>query len=289
MNPTLFYTLSLLSTRVHYVPDQNLTYLNNPKVACSTIKKSIWLKDDEDRNQDTYAGDPHDKVASPFCITQREKYIMSGIYDLGLDNFINSTFFSVVRNPFVKILSAYIDKIAEPRDLEVWTPFGMRFRLSGDAQPSFIEFLHMICSEEPTLLDWHFAPQYVNLLYGLAPLSFVGQLESMEDTSEFLSQFGIETKTHIPHATNALERIKEFYGPDETELVLNYFQRDFEIFGYSPNPRQVEPVSKPNIETIDKSIIKSFIEIHKDPDREIKKTAITRLKELGSNISRSWF
>ena len=262
MNSTLLYTSSLLSTRVHYAPDQNLTYLNNPKVACSTIKKSIWLKDDEDKNQVTYAGDPHDKVASPFCITQREKFMVWGIYNLGLDNFINSTFFSVVRNPFVRILSAYLDKIAgSPRDLEVWIPLAMRCQLPEEARPSFIEFLHMICSEEPTLLDWHFAPQHVNLLYGLAPLSFVGQLEFMEDTSEFLSQFGIEIKSHIPHSTNASERIKEFYGPDETELVLNYFQRDFEIFGYLPDPKQIEPVSKPSIESISKKIIMNFMEM----------------------------
>lgn len=211
-----------------YVPDQGLVYLNNPKVACSTIKTSIWLAHDEKFEISTYDDDPHDRLHDPFV-----KNVFANSYNAA--SLANAKFFSVVRNPFVRTLSAYLDKIGSDRDPAIWGPFARRFRLDPKvtkAELSFRDFLIMICSEHDELLDPHFCPQYVNLLWPICRPAFVGRLEQMHSVGEFLRSNDVALETFIPHATKARDNLYQYYREENIELVRQKFIDDFRIFGY---------------------------------------------------------
>ncbi len=191
----MIITIDRLNASIHYVPGTPIIYLNNAKVACSSIKKAMWLK----WHPSTYEQfqNPHIRQGGPFCQNLRE-------LAQHLDEMSLPTIFTVVRNPYVRILSAYLDKIGrKPRDAGVWFPFARRFGISGDAIPSFDEFLRMITSEEPSLLDQHFAPQYLNILQPFTSCHFVGHIEHMDTVWAFLGKYGIAQNDYRPHQTGA--------------------------------------------------------------------------------------
>ena len=56
----------LINSSVRFVERLNLVYLNNPKVACSTIKASMWTTIDKAVGLETYKDNPHALVGAPF-------------------------------------------------------------------------------------------------------------------------------------------------------------------------------------------------------------------------------
>lgn len=229
-----------LATRVHWVRSLNLVYMHNAKSACSTIKKSLWVAHDYATGRETYAGNPNDRKNAPFS-----KNIGELMRDGSYDEFLSSTFFSVVRNPYVRVLSTYLNKIHKnPRDAGFWRKFTTQFGLSQSTQLGFPEFISLITEEKPELLDWHLCPQYVNLLYPIAPLDFIGRLEEMDQVVEFLSEQGVKARVHIPHHTSAKRQIDAFYSKKEAQIVSNYYEKDFELYGYSEDLTRVNPVRK---------------------------------------------
>jgi hypothetical protein len=229
--------MKLFVQRTHYLPDLRLVYLNNPKVGCSTIKRALWIAADRMRGVETFAGRSHVRADSPFS---------KSVADLRADDsfltFCSATFFSVVRNPYARALSAYLDKIQTPSDPHVWMPFTRRYGIDISARLSFSEFLSVIRSDDPIGVNEHFCPQTVNLLQPIIPIDFVGRLEEMDSTARFLSEKGIPMEEHAPHRTNAAERIASFYGRDEIRAVQRFFSADFEIYGYSEDPTQLAPL-----------------------------------------------
>ena len=51
-----------VTAAVHALPSARLVYINNAKVACSSIKKAMWMS----ARPDTYADLPHDRARAPF-------------------------------------------------------------------------------------------------------------------------------------------------------------------------------------------------------------------------------
>lgn len=235
------YSHSLLVGRVHWAPQLGLVYLNNSKVACSTVKKSLWIAVDRETGIDTYAGSPHDRRKAPFS-----KNIRDLKRDDQFSKFLESTFFSVVRNPYVRILSSYLNKVRKGSgDRSFWEKFTIHFNLPEDADLSFLDFLELIETEDPVLLDWHLCPQTVNLLYPIAPIDFLGRLEEMDQCASWLEDRGVQLQSHTPHQTNAQEQVREFYRNKERKIVLRYFEKDFELYGYDENPLNVHPIRPP--------------------------------------------
>lgn len=254
---------------VHYLPRQKLAYLNNAKVACSTIKKSLWLW----AEPASYKDNPHERPG-PYATLPA----------MMADGFAGATFFTVVRNPYVRILSAYLDKVAgQPRDLAVWHPVARRFRLSGDARPSFLEFLQMIASEDAWLVDQHFAPQYVNTLNGLVTPDYVGRMEEMQEVAAFLGERGVTIESHTPHTTKAKTSIAEYYGPEEVALAGNLYSRDFELFGYSSDPVQQAPVRPVSIPALGRDGIERFVNVHATP-RQTRRQHLEALRAAAPDL-----
>src|SRR5690625_2056012 len=103
---------------LRYKSDYNLGYLNNPKVACGTIKNSMLG-----------GGDINVHKRSSFD---------------ALDSIEGVEIFSVVRNPFSRALSGYLQKFTGNKELAIWQDFAKRFDLDVDGEISFRKFLECL-------------------------------------------------------------------------------------------------------------------------------------------------
>lgn len=95
-----------------YQPKNNIAYLHNPKVACSTIKNSL-LRGEVDNVHEQFLFPPYNNSNVPI--------------------------FSVVRNPYSRSVSAYLDKIGKDKDFYVWFPFCRKYGLDRESNLSFVE------------------------------------------------------------------------------------------------------------------------------------------------------
>ena len=246
MRPTKW---SLL-THIKYVPGVPLVYILNPKAGCSTLMGSLWNASDLLRGEKTLGSNPHDP-SSPFVRGAPQMRA-------ALPEMLEYPWVSVVRNPYSRILSAYLNKIPRAvRDPYVWSKFAPNYGLGDEAEPLFGEFLSMLSTESDLQnIDPHFRPQWANLHIDYLPLSFIGRLEKMSETQAWLSDHGVELFNMYPHRTNASDKIRMFFGAEEKRLVDMIYARDFELFGYSddlddqmPKGGIMSAMTKSDIET----------------------------------------
>lgn len=196
---------------IKYQPLKNLAYLHNPKVACSTIKNSMLFGKVENVH---------------------EQYIFPQF------NNPSATLFSVVRNPYTRIVSAYLDKVGPGKDHWVWLPFCRKHNIDPESELSFKNFLEILDSDDSKEdMDHHFRPQYLNLFHGIVTPSFIGYVEEMSKVEEFLAAHGLEMLNRAPHKTKSGEKKDSLLSPECIDLIESIYSKDFEVYGYSPDPK----------------------------------------------------
>lgn len=134
--------------------------------------------------------------------------------------------FTVVRNPYSRVLSCYLDKIATPK-----RKFRDHLRLD-DRPLSLIDFLHRL-NDGYLRADPHWAPQSE-----LAPfhwLDFVGRVESLsQDLGAVMDKVfhttALPVVTKTTGQTNSQSKLNEYCGPAERALIARLYARDFEQF-----------------------------------------------------------
>jgi len=146
--------------------------------------------------------------------------------------------FLVVRNPYSRVASAYLDKIVreKPPIMKVRNRLG----LNAVAPISFKQFVEYLLIEGALLDDSHWAPQS-----DLVPLSdyyfnFVARFETLVDDTAFILQtiYGRSLVTPLAqeHATNASSMLVDLYDDDLIDSVHQLYRQDFNRFGYSSQP-----------------------------------------------------
>jgi hypothetical protein len=240
-------TKKIVNQNTRYSTDLNLLYFNNNKVGCTTIKYSIWAAIDRLNEQQTFRGRIHPRDGDPFVSD------IFAMKSFDAKAFAEASKFSVVRNPFVRILSGYLQKVG--KDFRVWGPFCKRFGIRQEItqnELTFEDFLNIVAAEPDELLNGHFRPQYMNLLVPFTRLTFVGQLEDPAGFTLFLSSFGVSVEEVRRNPTSATELLSGYYNRNCIEIVREKYADDFRLFGYSTEIREVrdvEPIVPPNPET----------------------------------------
>lgn len=206
-------------------------YLNNFKCACSTIRGSLWSAEHALGYTTIPPGDPHQLTLSPFTDDLSR-------FERKQGDFV----FTFVRNPFTRVLSAYLDKIVR-REAGVVGPLLRRHGL--DRPPaSFAAFLELVAEEAPEEMDLHWRPQTLAVGYGVVPFDFIGSFETLNEDLPFVMQriFGREValQAHRGHRTDAQNLIERHFGPRQIELVQHLYAADFVNFGYDPSPSRLE-------------------------------------------------
>ena len=144
--------------------------------------------------------------------------------------------FTFVRNPFERILSAYLDKVANdrPECLEICSDLCV----GSGRDVTFRDFLSAVESRLKIgqYVDKHWRPQYLQCGSGTIQLRSAGKVESIDkDFSRILKDLGCSSDRLItinPHATNAKEKIAQYYDNDCRDRVVRMYKDDFEQFGY---------------------------------------------------------
>jgi hypothetical protein len=219
--------ISNISERYRYF------YLANPKVASTGVLRTLQSAE-VDGDTSRMPEFVHDRAASPLLTFQSSTVSIEEI--LTSPHFFRFTY---VRNPFSRILSAYLEKVvARQQERERLLP---TLGFPPDSQPSFLEFLRAIHFLRDGWRDIHWATQSRLLQANNIDYSFIGRFESFSETfPQVLNRLAIE-KSHYraaksQHATNASQRIQEYVGYAERELIITIYEADFVAFGYGLDP-----------------------------------------------------
>lgn len=219
----------------HISWERRYVYVEVPKTGCTSIKKMLQLAE-LGYDVSSLPDNVHDRSKSPLAAP------------LGRPNRFRSAMengrlytFSVVRNPFTRALSGYLDKIIEtPWERERRLP-QLGFSVTDDV--SFLDFLQRVSEQSNDDRDIHWAPQYHLLGSGRIEYDYIGRFETLRDEIVTIAdRLGILIDPSLllrttAHATHADERLSEFMGPEETDLVRQIYAEDFEEFDYSTDWR----------------------------------------------------
>ena len=223
----------LASRRLPYI------YVQNWKCGCSTIKSTLWAA--EHANGTAVApGHPHQRIADyPFVNDP-------GRWDGAGREFV----FTFVRNPFARMLSAYLNKIVHHRDPSVWGRFAARHGLTDQPLP-FREFLELVARTPPALMDMHWRPQSHTMAPHAVAYDFVGTMERFEDDLQAVLKriFGrdLPVHEHAPHRTGSADQFGAYYGAEEIDLVRRICAVDFRELGYGTDPARQERQARPGV------------------------------------------
>ena len=143
-----------------------------------------------------------------------------------------------MRNPYSRLLSVYLDKIAGMRI--AGTGFDIVARACAVARPADVSFERFIRYLEDGGL-WknpHWAPQVSMIPVKVSRLAFVGRVESLEqDLAAVVDRlFGegtfMSVQTRMDGRTHAAKRLGEYYDDELTRRVQVLYREDFEAFSY---------------------------------------------------------
>ncbi len=134
--------------------------------------------------------------------------------------------FTVVRNPYTRTLSAYLDKIE-------------RRAIRDGKESSFAGFLRQ-AKQHPRFLysNAHWAPQSSLMLIPINEFDLIGKVESL-DSDLALIKHRLRPDMEQPvtsvtlNATGAGEKLRSYYNDELISLIQELYRDDFTTFGYS--------------------------------------------------------
>jgi len=188
------------------------------------------------RLKNLYRGDK--RVGLWRALGGAKKARMSAPEILRLDD--SWTAFSFVRNPWSRLVSAFIQKAGDnPTSARVVDGIYQGFIDKGipiRANMSFEEFCEVVCDIPDKKTDKHLCSQSSFLIYKRKPIvPFIGKIERMaEDWSRLLQQVGLENE--LPHINRTGKKgghYSHFYKNDSiVKLVGDRYADDIRYFNY---------------------------------------------------------
>jgi len=223
-HPFLWYTelglRRVVWDRIFCSPEYRFIYFRVPKSANSTISLSLV------RCMGGAITDDHDGTGARSKQLGR-KFLSSGIiFQWQLPRFFSFTF---IRNPFARVLSAYLDKIYSGD-----RKFLKGLDIEADKRVTFRKFLEIL-EGGALMANIHWAPQSSVIPVHPSRLNFVGRVESIDqDLPAVLNRIFGPGEHPVVRRTlgvrSAANRFLEYYGDPEVRLVRKLYARDFELF-----------------------------------------------------------
>lgn len=213
-----------ISTKYKYV------YIETPKVACSTIKLTLQRYELGDDNFRPNFDDVHNRSLSPLLSLQNITNIEQVLEG---DSFFR---FCFVRNPYIRTLSAYLDKIRNPFHKSIIVTTLGYDEDDVDIHISFEEFVTALEKQLVLEMNPHWRHQYYSTYQDRLSYHFIGHLESFENDFSYVTQrLGASRyyKSEYSHATSSSSLFSQYYTDDLMERVYRLFKIDFDTFDYS--------------------------------------------------------
>ena len=209
---------ALLNYNTHVFEDYNLTYIETPKNACTSVKRllSIALLNKELENFNI-----HDDFFQSLTRIGRLAPIITQKALFG-DYFR----FAITRNPISRLISAYEDKIInnEYERKRIRPKFGFEV----DEEMDLVQFLHRLQAIEDLERDIHFMSQSKVLSFSIIKYDLVIDINDYQvSITLLLERLGINLTDKIRdvmskhYNKNNRERRVKSLTPKEEELIRN--------------------------------------------------------------------
>lgn len=220
-----------ISLRYKYI------FVETPKVACSTIKCTLQQLELNDSNLhwDEFE-DIHNRTLSPLLQP-------SQVGDFDKLNQDKEYFkFCFVRNPYTRLLSAYIEKIKgnKLQKRSILAQLGYEVE-NISREITFGEFVHAVVAQPIGFMDPHWRPQYYQTFQDSIQYDHVGKFEQFDENFKIvIRKFGAKDftdflSTERRHASSANPNVQDYYSKALRDLVFKKYQKDFDFFGYAPD------------------------------------------------------
>jgi len=201
-----------------------------------------------------------------------------------------------VRHPFIRLLSAFRDKLEDPMvqnkkfNEYYYNKYGRRVvmhyrreKITGRSfkYPRFHEFLEFILNRELRFDDEHWAPYFMSCSPCHIPYNFIGHFESLYWDIHLLASKTNLTKQwddptdYFQSGTN-MDIVKEYYSLVDRDTIRKLYKRyeiDFELFGYSPD--EYIAMGKPGPDDIVETSPKAKVEVEVDENVKLDSRADT--------------
>jgi len=218
------------------IPRAKALYTPIPKCACTTLKKASLEFAGVDR---LFKIDGDWDPA--FNVHWHSPLQVEGPLNEWRDRGLWS--FSCVRNPWDRLVSCWIDKIARPTDdpladqefESLFSPYPW-FDQVRRHMP-FEEFARVVCSiEDDDLCEPHFRPMawFIADESGAVP-DFVARVESLDHGLAHVCEI-LQLEADLVHAhpdPDGRKTYQAYYTPQLADQVGRRYRRDVELFGYS--------------------------------------------------------
>ncbi|BAU57015.1 hypothetical protein HH1059_03370 [Halorhodospira halochloris] len=220
------YQLRSVDARIGVSMRHGYTYIRIPKAANSTISSTLdyhFPSGHEDRQGKS----SYDKLSN---LSQQQ-----------IDTVLNDHYiFTVVRNPYHRTLSAYLQKFARKSNADSWMRrFGGEIKAYGNGEASFLGFCRFL-ERGGLLANIHWMPQHrIIEPIGIERIDYVGYVESLEhDLRTIMDSIGgdssqLQLQSSGPAPTGAATKCKNYYDDESADIVRRLFAEDFRLFGYS--------------------------------------------------------
>lgn len=219
-----------------------LLYIETPKVACTSLKTFLHELEELPRIQ-AFRGSRESKLS--MFIHDREQFALPSL--LQLDRDLQQSVltdrdwfrFALVRNPYSRLLSAWISKIrtVEPGFEEVARVIRPSF--PEGPLPTFSEFVEFVCvHEDLTVCDAHWCLQADLLMPELLTTVRIFPVERFgefaESLADHLQRVGHTRRVTLPQLNKSpASSLRHQYNSTLADRVFETFRRDFEVFGYA--------------------------------------------------------
>lgn len=248
----------------HYIVnyDYRLIYCPIPKNACTSVTKfMVMLSNLQEKEKilELPGGKFHPYVRSK--LTLRDNNYRSVVEILDNSDYFK---FTVVRNPWERLLSAYLNKFVQYNDPRITKKVIDDVYYNNNENPdynksiNFQQFIEYLVRTKDENLNDHFRPQY--LFLGNTKFDFIAQFETLEKDFEFIKKkFNITFNLSINNVTNysdaeltlpkpdgfssyypsELNKLgsypyyTKFYNKSLIELVKKRYQKDIDLFSYT--------------------------------------------------------
>jgi|GEM_PF-747211 len=223
-------------------------FMENPKVASTSLLKELHRY--EHASDVKLTGDPHDREKSPIpkltTLSEQQQWKV-----LCSDEFPR---YSFVRNPYTRLLSAYLSKIKKPlrakrEILAIVNGVDKREVDDLTQEVSFAEFVEVVCSQETKAMNAHWRLQSDQILIDHIEYSFIGRFERLNDDYRTICNavYGIEPSKlgQSSNKTSSSDFITQYYNASLATRVYEKFNKDFDLFGYSQNIERLVGTSEP--------------------------------------------
>ncbi|MCC5811240.1 MAG: sulfotransferase family protein [Ectothiorhodospiraceae bacterium] len=217
-------------------PAHRFLYVRIPKAANSTVSLTLarLLFPDEARQLEN---DPEGKAARKlFSNPSPKRYF--GARALEKSFFV----FSFFRNPYTRVLSAYLDKLRSDENSASYDWVARAAGFDDNQEMTFERFIGYLESGRNRYSNIHWAPQTAICPVPVERLHLIGRVETLQqDLTTLIESImpqpqSVEILARQHNRQGANEKIQAYYTPELMERVQRLYEADFRLLGYDPAP-----------------------------------------------------